>query len=514
MILDQYGKPFTMNAHQHERVDAVRKFYAQQLRKIQSSYDATRDGASFLAHWSNADHRSPNYAASSAVRRSLRSRSRFEVIENNPYLAGMVLTLANDFTGSGPKTQITDRRLSKTTQRFIEQEYEDWKAATKYRPKLWQQRMAKCTDGETFKKAYLSHRLETPVKFNVRVYEADYCTSEGVPDAKQTELTEVDGIRFDKNQEPTDYFLLDEHPGGSTFAMRALSGRWYPDRVVTHWYRPTRNWNRGIPETAPSLPLCALLRRYTLAAVKAAETNSSLTAVLESQMPAAGGVFGGDADADDVFDTIPIEHDMFTILPFGYKFSTFNGGQPTIAYDPFVSALLREIARPLLVPFNLASGSSKDSNMATAIVDSHIYKEGGKQERMTCGECVLDPDFALWWQFARLIPGYLPADAIAIGPAPPRHKDRWDPIGLDHTDPTKVANALKIAHDAGFITDRDIQEGHYNRTVEDWQEDMRDQQKFRAEIGLPVGPPTGGGPPEAGGEEQSDEEEEDTEGEE
>lgn len=497
MILDQFGKPFPLSAQQHERVAAVRKFYEQKLREVRASYDATRDGPSFLQHWSNADHRSPNHAANSAVRRSLRSRSRFEVIENNPYLAGMVLTLANDFTGSGPKMQVTDRRLSKESQRFIEQEYEDWKAATKYRPKLWLQRMAKCTDGETFKKAYLSPKLETPVKVNMRIYEADHCTSEGVPDAKQLELTEVDGIRFDKHNEPTEYFLLDEHPGGQSFFMRPLAGRWYQQRFVTHWYRPTRNWNRGIPETAPSLPLCALLRRYTLAAVKAAETNSSLTAVLESQMPAAGGVFGADADADDVFDTIPIEHDMFTILPFGYKFSSFNQGQPTIAYDPFVSALLREIARPLLVPFNLASGSSKESNMATAIVDSHIYKEGGKQERLSCGETVLDPDFALWWQFAIGIPGYLPPDALALGQRPPRHKHRWDPIGLDHTDPTKVAGALKIAHDAGFISDRDIQEGYYNRSVEDWQEDLRDQKEFRDEIGMPVGTPMGGAPPEA-----------------
>jgi capsid protein len=486
MILDQFGKPLQLESRQMERVAKVRAFYENKLRSMKSSYDATRDGPSFATHWSNADHRSPDGASSAAVRKTLRSRSRFEVIENNPYLAGMVLTLANDFTGSGPKTQITDKRLSKATQRFIELEYDDWKKETRYRPKLWRQRVAKCTDGEAFKRMYLSDKLATPVKLNVQVVEADQCMSDGVPDAKQLQITEVDGIRFDRNKEPTDYFLLDEHPGASIFIGTALSGRWYRSNVVTHWFRQTRGWNRGIPETAPSLPLCALLRRYTLAAVKAAETNSSMTAILESQMPSAEGAFGGD-DTDDVFDTIPIEHDMFTVLPWGYKFGQFNQGQPTIAYDPFVNSVLREIARPLLVPYNIAAGSSKDSNMATAVVDTHIYKEGGKAERLSCGEMVLDPDFAQWWAYARLIPRYLPQDALALGPIVPRHRDRWDRIGLDHTDPAKVAQALKIAHEAGHITDRDIQEGYYNRSVEDWQEDVTEQNEFRDEIGMPIG---------------------------
>ncbi len=479
-ILDQYGKPMRFNSQQHDRLMAVRGHYEKKLRLLKASYDATRDGSSFVNHWSNADHLAPNGTSSYQVRRTLRSRSRFEVIENNPYLSGMVLMMANDFTGSGPKLQVTDRRISKASQRFIEEEYQDWKAATKYRRKLWQQRIAKCVDGETFKRAYVSHRIETPVKINYEVIEADLCTSEGIQSANEVELSETDGIRIDRNKEVVQYFLLDEHPGSTLFS-KPLTGRWYHARFVTHWFRPTRTWNRGIPETAPSLPLCALLRRYTLASVKAAETNASMTAILESQMPASGS--GID---DDAFDTIPIEHDMFTVLPFGYKFSQFQQGAPLPTYDAFVNAILREIARPILVPYNYAAGSSQDSNMATAVVDGHIYKEGGRMERLSCAEEVLDQDFALWWLHARLIPRYLPADCLRL-PGPPRQINRWDRIGLDHTDPAKVANSLKIAQEAGHLTDRDIQEGWFNRHLEDWQEDLREQMKFREEVGMSVG---------------------------
>ena len=134
--------------------------------------------------------------------------------------------------------------------------------------------------------------------------------------------------------------------------------------------------------------------------------------------------------------------------------------------------------------------------MSTSVVDIHIYRQGQNSERLTCEEEVLDKDFALWWNYARLVPGYLPADALALGSIVPRHRNRWDRIGLDHTDPAKVANALQTAHEAGHITDRDVQEGYYNRSVEDWQEDIREQIAFRDEVGMPMGIPQLGGAPQ------------------
>ena len=103
-----------------------------------------------------------------------------------------------------------------------------------------------------------------------------------------------------------------------------------------------------------------------------------------------------------------------------------------------------------------------------------------------------------WWNEGTLTPGYFDdpvmgeADFIGANPSlkmiPPDHVWRWDPVGVEHTDPTKVMGALEIAHAAGFITDRDIQEERFNRSVEDWQDDLREQQEFRAEVGMEVNP--------------------------
>lgn len=491
-ILDQFGRPMALSAIQHERIANVRRQFSRELATIKASYDAQRDGnLAFQNHWSNADYLSPDSANSFAVRRKLRSRSRFEVIENNPYLKGMVLTIANDFTGSGPKLQITDNRIKKGSQRFVEQEFFDWMGETRFRSKLWQGRVAKTTDGETFKVAYLSKKIATPVKLNFRVREADYCTSEGVMDAKM-EVREVDGVKFDAEGDPSHYFFLDEHPGATIFTnpMKPYSGRWHPAWGVVHWYRKERNWHRGVPETAPSLALCALLRRYTLAVVKAAELAAAFSGVIQSEFPPGTSHYGHDPDPENDFDTMPIDHGMFTVLPFGTKLNQLRPEQPVVTYDSFVNALLREISRPLLVPFNFASGSSKESNMASAVVDGHIYKEGHKLDRFDCNEVELDHAFRSWLSFAAELDGYLPDDFLAVFRAYGiiRHVWRWDRVGLDHTDPQKVANALKTAHEAGHITDRDIQESYYNRNVEDWHEDMREQQEFRDEIEFPVRP--------------------------
>lgn len=53
----------------------------------------------------NADHLSANAAASSEIRRILRSRARYEVA-NNSYAKGIVLTLANYVVGTGPRLQM------------------------------------------------------------------------------------------------------------------------------------------------------------------------------------------------------------------------------------------------------------------------------------------------------------------------------------------------------------------------------------------------------------------------
>ena len=186
-------------------------------------------------------------------------------------------------------------------------------------------------------------------------------------------------------------------------------GDWIPARFLVHWFRQDRGWLRGIPEITPSLPLCALLRRYTLAIVHHAEVAADMTALIETEGPAATNPWtdgAGTQTVDDPFDVFPDERGMIMNMPYGYKVKQLNAVPLGVQYDAFVGALLREITRPILVPFNLSVGSSKDSNMASAVVDSDAYKSGQEQERYDGNDFVLEQVLQLFWAEAVRVPGF------------------------------------------------------------------------------------------------------------
>ena len=43
---------------------------------------------------------------------------------------------------------------------------------------------------------------------------------------------------------------------------------------------------------------------------------------------------------------------------------------------------------------------------------------------------------------------------------------------------------MKELHDKKFITDRDVQEGYYNRDYEDWQQEVKKEEEFRMSLPL------------------------------
>lgn len=483
----------------------------RKVLELQAKYDAAQTSVNNENHWANADYLDPHAANSWTVRRKLRARSRYEVIENNPYLKGTILTLCNDFVKSGPKLKIQDPRIkSEEDRQAIEAGFMQWAKSIKLRNLLWRMRMAKVVDGEAFAFAYQDRDEDNPLGLNFYIMEADRIASQFFPNfgkmqGGKVRVNEVDGVRFDKWERPTAYYALPYHPGADFLSYLAndYQGEWVDSRFVVHWFRQDRGWLRGIPETTPSLPLCALLRRYTLAVVRAAEVVANFSAVLETEGPPGTTSWvdeNGNIVDDDPFDVFPMEMGMITKMPWGHKLKQLQAEQPTTMYDKFVNALLREIIRPLMAPFNIAAGSSAESNMASAVVDSHIYISGQDAERFHCEDHVLSKLFKLYWFFACRTPGYLAATVpgyLTANPVfynqPPLHAWNWDRVGLQHTDPQKVSNSLATLFDGGHLTDRDIQEKEFNRSVEVWRDEKRKDVEFRKEIGLPI---SGQAPPQ------------------
>ena len=135
--------------------------------------------------------------------------------------------------------------------------------------------MAKATDGESFAMLTANPAVDSPVKLDVRLVEADRVTS---PDLAGGNA--VDGIRFDAWGNPAVYHVLREHPGGTD--LRAINDADpVPAQGMLHWFRADRpGQHRGVSELTAALPLFAQLRRYTLAVLGAAETAADFAAVM------------------------------------------------------------------------------------------------------------------------------------------------------------------------------------------------------------------------------------------
>lgn len=490
-------KPFkTVNPNQ--RIMRLRR---EIMKRLSMNYDAAQTTSQNEKHWAASDELSPNAANSLAVRKKLRSRSRYETA-NSGYLQGIQLSICNDFVGTGPTLQVSDTLFTEAEQGAIEKAWMKRSKKIRLRKKLWQLRKARIQDGEGFAFAFVDRKMKG-AKRNYKVVECDQVSSfdSSIFSPGQRKY-EIDGIRFDKvSGEPTFYHLLNQHPGETQiFNLEPLEGQWVREKEVLHWFRQDRPWLRGIPETTSTLPLWALLRRYTLAVVQNAEIAADFTVLLKSLGPPATNQFALDGDGEptetneeDWFDSFPIDRGLMTVLPDMYDLQQLDPAQPVGIYDSFVKALVNEASRPLLTPSNYAQLNSGDYNMASGNLDRQIYLQMIEFDRQDANDEILSEDFEEWWFEAIRTPGYFREQDATIRQKlakngilreeAPEHSFRWDQVP-EHVDPLRVAQAVDLLHRGGHISDIDIQEKRFNRRVEEHWANLEKQNAWRKDNDL------------------------------
>ncbi|MCC6910170.1 MAG: phage portal protein, partial [Phycisphaerales bacterium] len=341
------------------------------LRFVRAKFDSAQTTIDNRRHWANADGLSPNAALSPEVRRILRNRARYEVA-NNSYAKGIVLTLANDTIGTGPRLQMLteDSRANEV----IEKSFAQWSRAINLPEKLRTMRLARAESGEVFGILTSNPAVEAPVQLDLRLVEPDQVTS---PPGRLLRVGEADGITFDSFGNPISYTVLRRHPGDS--GAFGFSGEFdtVPAASVVHYYRVDRpgQW-RGIPDITPALPLFAQLRRYTLAVIAAAETAADFAAVIYTDAPP-----NGEAESLEPMDIVELEKRLATVLPGGWKLGQVHAEQPATTYAEFKREILNEIARCLNMPFNVAAGNSSGYNYASGRLDHQTYYKSIRVEQ-------------------------------------------------------------------------------------------------------------------------------------
>ncbi|MGQ9636042.1 MAG: phage portal protein [Bryobacteraceae bacterium] len=409
-------------------------------------------------HWAAADGLSARAANSPEVRRTLRNRARYEVA-NNSYARGIVLTLANDCVGTGPRLQLLT--ANGEANRRIEQEFGRWARAVGLAEKLRTMRMARAQDGEAFAILTSNPRLSTQVKLDLRLVEADQVAT---PDLSIRGGNAVDGIVFDSSGNPVEYHVLRDHPG-NTKSMPNVQYDRVPAESMIHWFRADRPGQvRGIPDITPALPLFAQLRRFTLAVLAAAETAADFAGILYTDAPP-----GGEAELAEPFAPVELESRALVTMPGGWKMSQLHAEQPATTYAEFKREILNEIARCLNMPYNIAAGNSSGYNYASGRLDHQTYYKSLRVEQAHMEVEILDRILLAWLEEAVLIPELL---AEGLGPFSDwPHQWFWD--GMEHVDPAKeaMAQATRLASHTTTLA------YEYARQGRDWEEALRQRAK-------------------------------------
>lgn len=442
-------------------------------RWCRARYDAASTTEDNRRHWAAADLLSADAANNPRVRSVLRSRARYEVA-NNSYARGIILTIANDCIGTGPRLQVLSD--DDTANRLIEQEFTLWADSVSLAEKLRTMRMSRAESGEVFAMLVANPKIDSSVKLDMRLIEADQVTTPhrvrqdaGVP--------ATDGIVFDEHGNPAEYHVLKQHPGDNA-ARWTLDFDRVPARSMIHYFRPDRpGQNRGIPEITPALPLFAQLRRYTLAVLAAAETAADFAAVLYTDAPA-----NGEAQEVEPMDLVELERRMATVLPGGWKLGQIQAEQPATSYGEFKREILNEIARCLNMPFNVACGNSSGYNYASGRLDHQTYYKSIRVDQDQLALVVLDRVLRAWLDEAILISDFLPRWMRTLAFRDLAHQWFWD--GQEHVDPAKEATA-QATRLANYTTTLAYE---YARQGRDWESEVRQRAKevqLMQDLGLP-----------------------------
>ncbi|MCX7806209.1 MAG: phage portal protein [Planctomycetota bacterium] len=434
---------------------------------LRAGFDSAETNENNRRHWARADSLSADAAATAEVRRTLRNRARYEVA-NNSYARGIVLTLANDTVGTGPRLQMLtdDADLNRT----VETEFHQWAQAVGLAEKLRTMRMARAQDGEAFAILASNPRVGHTVKLDLQLIEADQVTS---PVRHILDDHEVDGIVLDDYGNPILYRVMMNHPGGpmrySLDDFKTISAE-----SMIHIFRQDRpGQHRGIPEITPALPLFAQLRRFTLAVLAAAEAAADFAGILYTDAPP-----NGEAEAVEPMDLIELERNMLLTMPGGWKMAQVEPMQPATTYAEFKKEILNEIARCLNMPFNIAAGNSSGYNYASGRLDHQTYFKSIRVDQAFMASRILDRVLAAWLrEYA------VESDFRTLRVALPAHQWFWD--GFEHVDPSKEARAQEMR-----LKNHTTTLAHeYARQGKDWEVELRQRAKEVAlmkELGLPV----------------------------
>lgn len=435
----------------------------------------------------------------------LRARSR-DLCRNSPIAGGAVTTVVTSVVGPGLSVK------SSIYREFLglgEAEAEAWETEAERLWSVWSE-SPECDatrtqnfaglqslvfrsvleSGDVFTLLPYIERSGSPFGLKLQIIEGDRVTNKaGVADSPKL----AGGVALDEHGAPVEYHIQRSHPGD----LRATSREWDivaafgattgRRNVLHHYDRRRPGQTRGVPYLAPVIESLKQISDYTEAELMAATVAGMFTVFIKNESgdgnlgPMQPTAESGGSAADDDYK---LGNGAMVGLASGESIETANPGRPNAAFDPFVTAILRQIGAALELPYELLVKQFMASYSASraALLEAWRFF---KMRRRWMVDSFNQPVYEafLYEMVARgalAAPGFLDDEMV-------RHaysSALWTGRPMGHIQPLQEANAIQARIDAG-ISNREIETAEYNGN--DW-EDVHQQaareQTMRDEAGL------------------------------
>lgn len=362
--------------------------------------------------------------------------------------------------------------------------------------------------GDAFVLLPLLPRNHTVYDLRVRILEADRCNS-----PMDSGLNEKisSGVEVDADGMVIAYHFSNKHPGST----RIIPTKWQRVEVVgkesgrrnvLHLMEAERpEQRRGVPLLAPVIESLKQLDRYTEAELMAAVISAMFTVFIETPEEDTDqfGLDSGDpssAEDNPTGEPLPqtssgdlrLGNGAVQFLNPGEKAVFANPSRPNAGFDPFVTAILRQVGASLEIPYELLLKHFTSSYSASRAALLEAWKMF-RMRRAWMAADFCQPIYEEWFAEA-VIKGRIDAPGIFDDPLlfKAYTKAEWNGPSQGQLDPVKEVNAAVTRIDNGLST---RQREAAELTGTEYESNVRQlvyEQKIRDEYGLATPLPKGG----------------------
>jgi lambda family phage portal protein len=425
----------------------------------------------------------------------LRGRSR-ELVRNSAYAKRARTVVINNVIGSGIGMQAQVRpqfreRLDEDVNDSIERAWEKWARADACHTggRLHFADLERVLMGEVFEAGEVLVRLHpramgmSDVPLALEVIESERLADDYfLPSGVDPQLYRM-GVEVDEFQRPVAYWIRDKHPGdvrpyaiSSTERLtRVPAEQILHLAVIDRWPQ-----SRGVPWLHAAMRRLNDMDGYSEAEIIAARGSAAYMAVIKTDdLPT-------DSVVNDGRSEVQIEPGLTQYLKPGEDIVFNNPSRPNPNFDPFMRAMLREVASGIGVSYESLSRDYSQSNYSSSRLALLDDRDLWRTLQQWFVRSFREPLHRRWLELAvmaRAIPA-IRVDAYALNPDK-FAAVKFKPRGWSWIDPTKDVEAYRTALMSGFITRTDVIAATASGLdIEDIDETRQQELKAAAERGL------------------------------